>query len=67
MDNLVYSDDFDRGTVCDRLSEISAMIDEEKRKNEDEMDADRIRELMFAQMIEGLKLNTNMGGRGFGF
>ena len=46
------------------MSEISSKIDEEHEKGGNR-NLERERELMFAQMIEGLKLNTIFSRRNY--
>lgn len=58
MNNSVYNNEFDKDVILNKLSEISEELEKERSKESDEKSLERERELMYAQMIQGLKLNT---------
>ncbi len=58
MINSVYNNEFDKDVILNKLSEISEELEKERSKESDERSLERERELMYAQMIQGLKLNT---------
>ena len=58
MINFVYNNEFDKDVILNKLSEISEELEKERSKESDERSLERERELMYAQMIQGLKLNT---------
>jgi len=64
MNNFTNNNDFDRSAILKKMSEISSKIDEEHEKGGNR-NLERERELMFAQMIEGLKLNTIFSRRNY--
>lgn len=53
-----YGNDFDRSVIFDKMSNLDDKIDEEKTKDFSNKRNDRIRELMYAKFIQGLRLNT---------
>jgi len=57
MNNLIYNNEFDRDAILSKLSKISSELNEEYLKDEKDRNIDRERELIYAQMIQGLKLN----------
>lgn len=65
MDRFVYNDDFNKDVIYNRLAELSSKLEEEMGK--DEPDTERERELLYAQMIAGLKLNTMFPNKYFTF
>ena len=58
MDRFVHNDEFNRDVIYQKLADISSNIDEEQEKSDEERNIARERELVYAQMIQGLKLNT---------
>ena len=53
-----YGNDFDKNVICDKLAKIEEKIqDEEEQEDTQERDK-KIRELMYAQLIQGLRLCT---------
>ena len=58
MDNFSYNNDFDKDVILNKLSKLSSELEKECSKDEKERDIERERELLYAQMIQGLKLNT---------
>ena len=65
MDRFVYNDDFNKDVIYNRIAELSSKLEEEMGK--DEPDTERERELLYAQMIAGLKLNTMFPNKYFTF
>lgn len=49
--------EFDKGVIFDKLSDISQQIEEERSKPESEQDKELIFKLINRQFIEGLKLS----------
>ena len=58
MDRFVHNDEFNRDVIYQKLADISSKIEEEQEKSDEERNIARERELVYAQMIQGLKLNT---------
>ena len=58
MDRFVYDNDFDKDVIYSKLADLSDKLEEERTKNKEEFSPERERELLYAQMIQGLKLNT---------
>ena len=58
MDRFVHNDEFNRAVIYQKLADISSKIEEEQEKSDEERNIARERELVYAQMIQGLKLNT---------
>lgn len=53
-----YGNDFDKNVICDKLAKIEEKIqDEEEQEDTQERDK-KIIELMYAQLIQGLRLCT---------
>ena len=67
MNRFVHDNDFDKDVIFEKLSEISSKIEDEEKKEGDERNEDKIRELIYAQWIQGLKLSTQTTGRNFYF
>jgi hypothetical protein len=67
MNRFVHNNDFDKDVIFEKLSEISSKIEDEEKKEGDERNEDKIRELIYAQWIQGLKLSTQKTGRNFYF
>lgn len=59
MNSLIYNNEFDKDAVLSKLSKISSELDKERSKNQKERNIERERELIYAQMIQGLKLNIS--------
>ena len=58
MDRFVHNDEFNRDVIYQKLADISSKLEEEQEKSDEERNIARERELIYAQMIQGLKLNT---------
>lgn len=59
MNSLIYNNEFDKDAILSKLSKISSELHKERSKNQKERNIERERELMYAQMIQGLKLNIS--------
>ena len=58
MDRFVHYNEFNRDVIYQKLADISSKLEEEQEKSDEERNIARERELVYAQMIQGLKLNT---------
>ena len=58
MDRFVNNNDFDKDVIFNKLAKISSELKEEKDKDAKERDKQREKELIYAQLIQGMKLNT---------
>lgn len=58
MDRFANNNEFDRDVIMERMYEISSKLKEESEKSDEEYDAEREKQLIYAQFIQGLKLNT---------
>ena len=67
MDRFVHNDEFNRDVIYQKLADISSKIEEEQEKSDEERNIARERELVYAQMIQGLKLNTLQSNRNLYF
>ena len=67
MDRYVNNNEFDKDVIYDKLSDLSSKLEEEQEKNIEERDFNKERELLYAQMIQGLKLNTLFTNRNYFF
>ena len=67
MDRFVHNDEFNRDVIYQKLADISSKIEEEQEKSDEERNIARERELVYAQMIQGLKLNTLRSNRNLYF
>lgn len=63
MDRFVYNDEFNRDVIYEKLADISSKLEEEQEKPNEERDITREKDLIYAQMIQGLKLNTLRSNR----
>lgn len=63
MDRFVYNDEFNKDVIYEKLADISSKLEEEQEKSNEERDVTRERDLAYAQMIQGLKLNTLQSNR----
>lgn len=48
----------DKQVTLDKMADISLELEQELAKSEEERSNERIMKLSYAQMVEGLKLNT---------
>ena len=53
-----YGGDFDKDVILDKMAELDDKIEDEKDKNLSKERDDRVRNLMYAKFIQGLKLCT---------
>ena len=53
-----YGGDFDKDVILDNMAELDDKIEDEKDKNLSKERDDRVRKLMYAKFIQGLKLCT---------
>lgn len=67
MDRFVHNDEFNRDVIYEKLADISSKLEEEQEKSNEERDITRERDLIYAQMIQGLKLNTLWNNRNLYF
>ena len=67
MNQFNYNNDFDKDVIYNKLAEISSKLEEEQNKDKGERDKENELRLMYAQMIQGLKLNTLFNNRNFYF
>lgn len=67
MNQFNYNNDFDKDVIYNKLAEISSKLEEEQNKDKGERDKGKELRLMYAQMIQGLKLNTLFNNRNFYF
>jgi len=67
MDRFVYNDEFNTDVIYEKLADISSKLEEEQEKPNEERDITRERDLVYAQMIQGLKLNTLRSNRNLYF
>ena len=67
MDRFVHNDEFNRDVIYQKLADISSKIEEEQEKSDEERNIARERELVYAQMIQGLELNTLWNNRNLYF
>ncbi len=67
MDRFVYNDEFNRDVIYEKLADISSKLEEEQEKPNEERDITREKDLIYAQMIQGLKLNTLRSNRNLYF
>lgn len=67
MNQFKYNNDFDKDVIYNKLAEISSKLEEEQNKDKGERDKEKELRLMYAQMIQGLKLNTLFNNRNFYF
>ena len=67
MNQFNYNNDFDKDVIYNKLAEISSKLEEEQNKDKGERDKEKELRLMYAQMIQGLKLNTLFNNRNFCF
>ena len=53
-----YGNEFDREVICDKLAEIEEKIQDEEEQEPSKEREDKIRELTYAQLIQGMRLCT---------
>lgn len=52
-----YSNEFDKTEILNKINEISEQIQDEENKENCEYDKEKVRKLLYAQFIQGLKLS----------
>ena len=67
MDNFSYNNEFDKDVILSKLSKLSNELEKESSKDEKERNIEKERELVYAQFIQGLKLNILRPNRNFYF
>lgn len=53
-----YKNEFDKSSVFERISQLDNKLREEQDKPADEINDEKVFNLIYAQFIEGLKLST---------
>ena len=53
-----YTNDFDKDVICDKIANIEEQIQDEMGQEPTQERDKKIRELMSAQLIQGLRLST---------
>ena len=53
-----YTDDFDKDVICDKIANIEEQIQDEMGQEATQERDKKIRELMYAQLIQGLRFST---------
>lgn len=53
-----YKNEFDKSSVFEKISQLDSKLREEQNKPADEINDERVFNLIYAQFIEGLKLST---------
>ena len=53
-----YTNDFDKDVICDKIANIEEQIQDEIGQEPTQERDKKIRELMYAQLVQGLRLCT---------
>lgn len=53
-----YNKDFDKSEIINKMNELSEQIKEEQTKDNDEYNKEKELELIYAQLIQGIKLSV---------
>lgn len=53
-----YGNDFDKNVICDKLAEIEGKIQDEEEQEASEEREKNIRDLMYQQLVQGMRLCT---------
>ena len=53
-----YKNEFDKSSVFEKISQLNSKLREEQDKPADEINDEKVFNLIYAQFIEGLKLST---------
>ena len=53
-----YTDDFDKGVICDKIANIEEQIQDEMEQELTQERDKKIRELKYAKLVQGLRLCT---------
>ena len=52
-----YNKDFDKSDIINKMNDLSEQIKEEQTKDNDEYNKEKELELIYAQLIQGIKLS----------
>ena len=52
-----YNKDFDKSEIINKMNDLSEQIKEEQTKDNDEYNKEKELELIYAQLIQGIKLS----------
>ena len=53
-----YNKDFDKSDIINKMNDLSEQIKEEQTKDNDEYNKEKEIELIYAQLIQGIKLSV---------
>lgn len=53
-----YNKDFDKSDIINKMNDLSEQIKEEQAKDNDEYNKEKELELIYAQLIQGIKLSV---------
>ena len=53
-----YNKDFDKSEIINKMNDLSEQIKEEQTKDNDEYNKEQELELIYAQLIQGIKLSV---------
>ena len=53
-----YNKDFDKSVIINKMNDLSEQIKEEQTKDNDEYNKEKELELIYAQLIQGIKLSA---------
>ena len=53
-----YNKDFDKSEIINKMNDLSEQIKEEQTKDNDEYNKEKELELIYAQLIQGMKLSV---------
>lgn len=53
-----YNKDFDKSDIINKMNDLSEQIKEEQTKDNDEYNKEKELELIYAQLIQGIKLSV---------
>lgn len=53
-----YNKDFDKSAIINKMNDLSEQIKEEQTKDNDEYNKEKELELIYAQLIQGIKLSV---------
>ena len=53
-----YNKDFDKSEIINKMNDLSEQIKEEQTKDNNEYNKEKEIELMYAQLIQGIKLSV---------
>lgn len=60
---MVGNSNFDRDVIYSKLAKISSELEKEQNKNLEERNREKEKELIYAQLIQGMKLNPIVGSK----